>query len=366
MQDGGGTALWPSAERMAGDAAKKVNGDVVQTASAGRAARSRFYSVILGFSAFYLCAIGLSWLGSRWLDSRPVVTIWQHRFTLGHLHDNFLPAGVITLLVVPAVFAVELLAVGWNRSSLRSLLSGRSASGFTDLACFALWHSHALQIPKIALTFGAALVTGARLHDFLRDHAGLALSLQAFPVPLQLIGYFLILTFCDYWQHRLEHSRYFWPIHRYHHGAEEFHVLTSIRVHPANFSSVLTMTLPLALIDTPTAVVAVIGLCVSFHRFLIHSRIESDFGWVGRHLLQSPVSHRVHHRFEPAQPVANLSLFPVWDRLFGTWQEGGSQDVVIGVSAPYRQGAWILPDMWRDYLEFLARLAALLRPRKTP
>ena len=82
--------------------------------------------------------------------------------------------------------------------------------------------------------------------------------------------------------------------------------------------------------------------------------------------MQSPVSHRVHHRFEPAQPVANLSLFPVWDRLFGTWQEGGSQDVVIGVSAPYRQGAWILPDMWRDYLEFLARLAALLRPRKTP
>ena len=65
MQDGGGTALWPSAERMAGDAAKKVNGDVVQTAGAGRAARSRFYSVILGFSAFYLCAIGLSCIIER-------------------------------------------------------------------------------------------------------------------------------------------------------------------------------------------------------------------------------------------------------------------------------------------------------------
>ena len=32
-------------------------------------------------------------------------------------------------------------------------------------------------------------------------------------------------------------------------------------------------------------------------------------------------------------------------------------------SALYRQGAWVLPDMWRDYRKFLVQLATLLRWR---
>lgn len=333
---------------------------------ASQAFRETRQRLLLGFIGYYLCAVFLCWLISRNVDDRVVVTILGHSFVFEQLRVRVLEAAILTALVTPAVFALELVAVGWERSSLHSLLRGRSASGRSDFVCFALWHVHLLDIPKVGLTFGVALVTGGWLHDWLRERAGISLSLGGMPLLIQYTGYFLLVTFWDYWQHRLEHSRYFWPIHRYHHSADEFHILTSMRVHPATFSRVIAMTLPLAVVNAPPSLIAGTAFGATILRFIIHSRIDSDFGWIGRWLLQSPIGHRFHHRLNPAGLASNLSLFPVWDRLFGTWQDGGSQRVAIGVAEPYRQGAWILPDMWRDYREFLVQLAALLRWRKAP
>src|SRR5262245_27379371 len=77
---------------------------------------------------------------------------------------------------------------------------------------------------------------------------GVTLSLAGLPVGVQVACYLLIYTFFDYWAHRLDHSPLFWPLHRYHHSAQEFCILTSDRVHPANFSSQLALYLPLSLI----------------------------------------------------------------------------------------------------------------------
>ncbi|HXQ40178.1 MAG TPA: sterol desaturase family protein [Candidatus Udaeobacter sp.] len=328
--------------------------------------RLRNRCLLLGFAGYYPFALLICWLLSRSLGERIDLSIWGRHLVVEQLRDKVLDVAILTLLIMPAVFAVELIAVGWLRSSLRSLLCSHSPSGRTDVTCFALWHGHLLNIPRIGLTFGGALITGTWLHNWLRNRAGISLSLDGLPLVVQYASYFLLFTFWDYWQHRLEHSRFFWPIHRYHHGADEFHILTSLRVHPAAFSRVIAMTLPLALVDAPVDVIAAMALGATILRFIIHSRIDSDFGWIGRWVLQSPVDHRLHHRLDPSMPTGNLSLFPVWDHLFGTWQAGGSQAIVIGVSKPYRQGAWILPDMWRDYREFLVQLAALLGWRKAP
>lgn len=351
------------ARGMAGAAPGMPTGQSAAAVDAGRKMRQR---LLLGFACYYLFAIFFCWLIDRDFGDRVVMTILGQDFVVDRLRVRFVNLAILAMIAMPAVFAIELMAVGWQRSSLRSLLGGSSATGRTDVACFALWQVHLLHIPRIALTFGAALTTGNWLHVWLSGQTGFSLSLGALPLLAQYLAYFLIYTFCDYWQHRLDHSRYFWPIHRYHHGAEEFHILTSLRVHPATFSQVVVMTLPLAVLDASPSLIAGAAFGTTILRLVNHSRIDSDFGWIGRWLVQSPVNHRFHHRRDPSKPACNFSLLPVWDRLFGTWEEGGSQATVIGVGEPYRQGAWILPDMWRDYREFLVGLADLLPWRSAP
>ena len=103
-----------------------------------------------------------------------------------------------------------------------------------------------------------------------------------------------------------------------------------------------------------------IYVLVATQHLVIHSRINSDFGWFGRHVLQSPAHHRLHHTIDTSRPTGHFSLLPLWDHLFGTWQaerrNGVTPRIRIGVAEPYRHGAWILPDIWRDYREFLAGL----------
>ena len=57
-----------------------------------------------------------------------------------------------------------------------------------------------------------------------------------------------------------------------------------------------------------------------------------------------------------SMPTAHFSLLPIWDHLFGTWRGGGSQRIAIGVDDSYRHGFWVLPDLWRDYREFITGL----------
>jgi sterol desaturase/sphingolipid hydroxylase (fatty acid hydroxylase superfamily) len=132
-------------------------------------------------------------------------------------------------------------------------------------------------------------------------------------------------------------------------------VLNSVRIHPAAFTSVMSATLPAVLFQTSPDVIADVMLFVITLRYVIHSRIDSDFGWVGRWIIQSPVHHRLHHVLDMSRPTGHFAITPIWDHLFGTWRSDADevdQTLVIGVDTPYRHGAWIGPDVWRDYLDF--------------
>ena len=66
--------------------------------------------------------------------------------------------------------------------------------------------------------------------------------------------------------------------------------------------------------------------------FLIHSRIESGWGWIGRHLVQSPLHPRLHHKLDMSEPTGFFSMMPVWDHLFGGWSGARDANVAIGKS----------------------------------
>lgn len=128
--------------------------------------------------------------------------------------------------------------------------------------------------------------------------------------------------------------------------------MTAVRTHPATFTDVVSTTLPAAALKLSPELILSVNLFIVALRYLIHSRIDSNFGWVGRYLIQSPTHHRLHHILDTTLPTANFALTPLWDRVFGTWRDEGDQSVVIGVDTPYRHGAWVLSDMWRDYCDF--------------
>jgi sterol desaturase/sphingolipid hydroxylase (fatty acid hydroxylase superfamily) len=309
---------------------------------------------VLVFACYFvLFAIFLFWLENI-VPDRIAVTFFGKVFTIGNIRHHFINAGLLGCFIAPAAFLIELLFTGWRHSSVRHFLLERSRSSRSDLVVFLLWQTHAMNIVRTVLTFGTALFSGLWIHDQLLAATGVELSFNWLPVPLAFIAYLVGYTFFDYWTHRMDHSRYFWPTHRYHHSAEEFFVITSDRGNPAAISASLANTIPLGILGMSAQTGFWIYVLVAAHHLIIHSRIDSDFGWIGRYVLQSPVHHRLHHIRDTSRPTAHYSLLPLWDHLFGSWQGGGSQQIVIGVEYPYRHGFWVFSDIWRDYKEFIA------------
>jgi sterol desaturase/sphingolipid hydroxylase (fatty acid hydroxylase superfamily) len=301
---------------------------------------------------FVLVAMMLHGMDSI-LPDRITVIFFGRVYSTGNIHNQAVGACLFAFIIVPAAIMGEMLIVGWVNSSLRHLLFVRTPSSRSDLIVFLLWQCHVMAAVQVLLTFGIALLSGLWIHDWLLAQTGFDLGLSAMPAPIAFAGYVLLFTFFDYWTHRLDHTRYFWPSHRYHHSAEDFYVITSNRGTPGVITARLASTIPLGILGMPPATAFWIYILVGTHHLVIHSRIDSDFGWAGRYLLQSPVHHRLHHIRDRSFPTAHFSLLPVWDHLFGTWRGGGSQRIVIGVDVPYRHGFWVLPDLWRDYREFI-------------
>jgi sterol desaturase/sphingolipid hydroxylase (fatty acid hydroxylase superfamily) len=309
-------------------------------------------AILVGFALYLALGAAAWWTMDRLVPDQASLRLAGHLLSISQLHRRILATAMVMVLVIPSIFAVELCMAGWRESSIRHLVVRRTPSGMTDLFCFLSWQTRIMSGLTVVMSLGAALISGAWLHQRLQQTLGVLFSLEGLPVAAQFIGFFLVFSFFDYWGHRLDHSRYFWPLHRYHHAADDFCVLNSVRTHPAVFTDLVAITLPTALCGVSPEVIVDVSFFVLVLRYVIHSRINSDWGWFGRYILQSPVHHRLHHILDQSVPVGHFGLLPLWDRLFGTWRGGGDQSVQIGVDTTYRHGAWLGPDLWRDYCEF--------------
>ena len=134
-------------------------------------------------------------------------------------------------------------------------------------------------------------------------------------------------------------------------------MLNAERAHPAAVIGNFLINLPMAMLGASPLILIYINALATGLSCLIHSRIDSDWGWIGRWVLQSPNHHRVHHKLDVGlRPTGNFSMVPLWDRLFGTWDGEAGSELVIGVDTPYRHGLWIWPDIWRDLRDFCGGL----------
>ena len=264
---------------------------------------------------------------------------------------------VIGLLGTAAVFVAEFMLAGWRESSIRHLMK-TTKTGWSDIAMFILDQVKLTRLILIVFTLGIGLASGEWLNAFVAQHTGVQIGVGHWPILIQLPVIYLIYTYLDYWTHRVGHMKTFWPIHRFHHAARDFYILTSVRVHPADLSSLFILTVPLMFLAPSVETLFLLFAWQSFLRMLIHSRIPSNWGWVGRWLVQSPMDHRMHHIRDMSEGQGmNYSLLPLWDRLHGTWRPGGYPSLEIGVDdkddRSYRHGVWVMPDLVRDYVDFV-------------
>ena len=306
---------------------------------------------VLGFAAYAMLLGAAWWALSRFAPDHVSLRVAGHGISVNNIHQKILSNLALAALVLPAALWLEWAMVGWKRSSARALLKP-SVTVRTDLACFILDQLHVMGLMGRVMMLGASVLSGVALKGWLAAKTGFAIDPSHLPLAAQVVIYFYVYSFFDYWAHRLGHTRLFWALHRYHHSAEEMSVLNAERIHPAGFAGIFFINIPLPLLGaTPEAMIWINVVTVALG-YVIHSRIPSGFGWVGRYVIQSPLHHRLHHKLDMTDATGFFGMAPVWDHLFGGWSETRTADVAIGVDTPYRHGAFILPDLLRDYRDF--------------
>ncbi len=311
-------------------------------------------AAVVAILAGYLALIGGGWWAVlNLLPDQLTLTVLNHSKTVGNMHEKILGNAALLFLILPMALFVEAVVVGWEQSSARQMLLARTPSVKTDMVYLILGQARVTDILGRVMTLGVAMLSGGLAREYIKAATGLAVDPSAIPLILQVVLYFFVYSFLDYWTHRIDHSRYFWPLHRYHHAAQDFSVINAGRSHPAAvLSGTFIINMPLAVLGASPAVMVYVNVVVISIGFLIHSKIDSNWGWFGRYVIQSPNHHRLHHILCQKVPTGHFAMAPVWDHLFGTWRGDADQTLVIGVDTPYRHGWFVAHDIARDYADF--------------
>jgi sterol desaturase/sphingolipid hydroxylase (fatty acid hydroxylase superfamily) len=169
------------------------------------------------------------------------------------------------------------------------------------------------------------------------------------PAWASFIAVVIVGDLIGYLRHRLEHGAQLWPVHATHHSDEAMDWLTLTRMHPLNRLTTTSIDMTVLLvIGFPPVALVFNNLVRHWWGFFIHSDLRWTLGPIGRVLI-SPAAHRVHHARPEELAGRNFAtVFTVWHRVFGTWQDPaplldvptgiaeGSQGFVGELARPFR------------------------------
>lgn len=144
---------------------------------------------------------------------------------------------------------------------------------------------------------------------------------------LAFIAY-LGITFVFYWWHRVRHdSILLWNVfHQLHHSASRLETITSFYKHPFEIilNSLLMGTISYMIFGLNVEAVAWTIIYSSFGEYFYHMNIKTPH-WVG-YFFQRPEMHKIHHK--EGVHYNNFSDLPLWDMLFGTYENPKEQNEI--------------------------------------
>ncbi len=139
------------------------------------------------------------------------------------------------------------------------------------------------------------------------------------PVWGALVAY-LAITFVYYFWHRARHaSPILWRLfHQVHHSPSRIEIVTSFYKHPLEIlvNGVLSSAICYLVVGVGVEAAAGAVLLSGLAELVYHWNVRTPH-WFG-YVFQRPESHCVHH--ERGRHTQNYSDLPVWDMLFGTYE----------------------------------------------
>lgn len=162
------------------------------------------------------------------------------------------------------------------------------------------------------------------------------LSEYVAPVTGGFISYFII-TFVFYWWHRWRHDvNFLWlAFHQVHHSPQRIETITSFYKHPLEIvcNSLLIGSINFLLLGLNVEAAAFTLLFSSTGEYVYHMNIKTP-RWIG-YFFQRPEMHRIHH--QRGKHYNNFSDLPMWDMLFGTFQNPKHMDGDCGFKSEREQ-----------------------------
>ncbi len=146
------------------------------------------------------------------------------------------------------------------------------------------------------------------------------------------IGY-LAITFIYYWWHRARHEvDWLWrSLHQLHHSPARLEIITSFYKHPLEIgvNALLSSAVLYGLVGVSPEAGAAAVLLTGLAELVYHWNIRTP-RWMGW-FFQRPEMHCVHH--QRSRHTNNYSDLPLWDMLFGTFENPEVFDADCGFEA---------------------------------
>jgi len=151
-----------------------------------------------------------------------------------------------------------------------------------------------------------------------------------------IVGY-LAITLVYYFWHRARHeSAWLWrTLHQVHHSPRRIEVLTSFYKHPLEIAvnSLLSSAILYLGVGVGPEAAAIAVLLTGLAEIFYHWNVRTP-RWMG-FVIQRPESHCLHH--ELGIHARNYADLPVWDMLFGTFENPASFDGACGFAEEHER-----------------------------
>lgn len=257
--------------------------------------------------------------------------------------------------LVLVLMLLEVMIIGYNRSSFKRLISAGPTSRVDILSAILVLSNLSIILGTI-FSFGILYFIGHIIKRYLNLDV---VNYENYPVIGFLI-YIVFLDFTNYWAHRWMHrSPKMWLLHKFHHSATEMTMLTALRDHPLERAVLHCINaIPAGLLGIPPVHYVAAMIVFQSIGFLKHSNINSDWGWFGKYIIQSPRDHRLHHSNVAKYYDCNFaSLFQIWDVVFKTAKNTNESYVInIGLDGEHKIEKNPFIEIWNVMKVFYASI----------